>query len=89
MLIPPRRRTKRIANRLAKNGLAFARWEQGDPQLVTLRAIVETKCPQRFGRAFVYPRAWLCDMSPRVIADAILSDFARGHSRRQVASALG
>jgi hypothetical protein len=82
----PPRRSKRIANRLAKHGLTFKRFEQGDPQAITMRAIVETMCPQRFGKAFVYPRTFVLAHGARAIADAILADFARG---TRVASALG
>ena len=72
-----RRAQKRIKNRLAKHGFEFLRWEQNDPQLITMRAIVETKCPQRFAKAVVYPRNWLKHAGPRVIADSILCEFQR------------
>ena len=54
-----RRATKRIANRLAKKGFVFLRWEQADPHLVCMRAIVETTCKQRFARSFAFPTEWL------------------------------
>ena len=72
------RRAKRIKNRLAKHGLTFERWEQGDPQLVTARAILVQRS-NGLGRAFVYPRVFVVHTSPRMIADAILSDFVRGY----------
>ena len=72
------RRRKRIANRLAKQGLHFVRFEQGDPQLATTRAIL-VKQPENLGRAFTYPRAFIQTFGPRVIADAILSDYHRGY----------
>ena len=78
MLMAPRR-SKRLKNRLAKKGITFLRLEQNDPQLVTMRVVTETRCPQRFGRAFVFPREWLKCAGGRVIADSILAEFARGH----------
>jgi hypothetical protein len=76
-----RRAQKRIENRLAKHGFEFLRWEQNDPQLITMRAIVETKCPQRFAKAVVYPLNWLKNAGPRVIADSILCEFARHNAK--------
>ena len=85
----PPRRAKRIANRLAKRGLAFKRWEQGDPQAVTMRAVL-TETANGLGRVFTYPRIFVAEMGGRAIADAILDDFQRGYGRSpQVASALG
>ena len=72
-----RRRAKRVKNRLAKHGVAFLRWEQNDPQLVTMRAITETRCNQRFAKACVFPREWLKRAGGRVIADSILAEYAR------------
>ena len=60
-----------------------------DAQLVTVRAILLEK-GTGLGRAFTYPRIFVNEMGPRVIADAILSDFARGYGRPpQVVGALG
>ncbi len=72
------RRAKRLKNRLAKQGLDFLHFEQGDAQLVTIRAIL-TQRKTGFGRAFVYPRSFVKMSGPRVIADAILSDYVRGY----------
>lgn len=76
MLTP--RRAKRLKNRLAKHGLDFLHFEQGDPQLFTIRAIL-TQRVTGFGRAFAYPRVFIKRSGPRVIADAILSDYQRGY----------
>lgn len=85
----PPRRAKRIANRLAKHGLAFKRFEAGDPQAVTMRVILTEKA-NGLGRVFTYPRSWVIRVGGRVIADAILCDFQRGYGRSpQVASTLG
>lgn len=70
------RKRRRIANRLAKKGVTFLRWEQNDPHLVTMRAIVETRCQQRFAKACVFPRDWLGHVGGRVIADAILAQIS-------------
>ena len=72
------RRRKRIANRLGKKGLAFVRFEQGDRNLETTRAIL-IKRPEDLGRAFTYPRQFVLQAGPRVIADAILADYQRGY----------
>ena len=72
-----RRAQKRIKNRLAKHGVSFLRWEQNDPQLITMRAIVETRCQQRFAKACVFPMAWLSKVGARMVADSILSEFQR------------
>ena len=72
-----RRATKRIRNRLAKKGFTFLRWEQADPHLVCMRAIVETRCKQRSARSFAFPTEWLKTCGARAVADSILFDFAR------------
>lgn len=77
----PSRRAKRIKNRLAKHGLEFVCFEQGDRQLVTTRAIL-IKRPENLGRAFTYPRGFIKASPPRVIADAILCDYARGYGAK-------
>ena len=76
MTMPPRR-AKHLKNRLAKKGIDFLRFEQNDPQLITMRVITETRCPQRFGKSCVFPRDWLRGAGPRVLADSILAEYAR------------
>lgn len=80
-MIPARRATKRIANRLSKNGLTFIRYEHGDNHLVTMRVVLETK-RDHIGRVFTYPMQWLKTAPPRVIADAVLWDYAKGYGHR-------
>ena len=77
--VPTGRKHKRIANRLAKHGLRYLRMEQADRDLISMRVILETRRPPVLGRAFAYPRVWLNNVSPRVIADAVLADFVRGY----------
>lgn len=77
-MIPTPRRRKRIANRLAKHGLELIRLEQADRELVSLRLILVTKRDQ-LGRAFAFPRQWLLQSGPRVIADAVLAQYRRGY----------
>lgn len=74
------RRQKRMANRLAKKGLTFLRVEQNDPQLITMRIIMETK-RQRLGRAFVVSRDWLRRAPPRRVADGIIADYIKGYGQ--------
>lgn len=77
--MPGRRAAKRVKNRLAKKGLTFLRFEQGDRALVTMRVILETRRAPVLGRAFTYPHAWLLAASPRLIADSVLADYAKGY----------
>ena len=78
--LTPRRR-KRVKNRLAKHGLDFVRFEQDDPHLLRVRVIL-VKQPENLGRAFTYPRIFVKTSGPRVIADAILSDYAKGYGAK-------
>jgi len=86
-MLPPRRALKRISNRLAKKGLTFLRIEQNDPQLITMRIVMETK-REKLGRCFVYPREWLLKKaSPRVIADSVIADYISGYGHAPLGSA--
>lgn len=80
-MMPTGRKRKRVVNRLAKKGLQFEAFVQNDIGLITVRAIVTERISgdRVMGRAFVYPRCWVNRVSPRVIADAILSDYQRGY----------
>ena len=74
------RRQKRLLNRLGKRGVTFLRWEQGDRHLVSiLVTIPQTHRPEGSGRTFTFPRTFLAKFGPRVIADAILAEYARNH----------
>lgn len=80
--MPRRRALKRIKNRLAKRGLTFIRFEQGDSQLVTMRIILEARRSRdlpSLGRAFTYPMHWLKSAPPRMIADSVISDYIKGY----------
>jgi hypothetical protein len=72
------RRQKRLRNRLGKRGVTFLRWEQGDRHVVSiLVTIPQTHRPEGSGRTFTFPRTFLSKFGPRVIADAILAEYAR------------
>jgi len=77
------RRHKRLTNRLGKQGFTFLRREQGYPHLVTvlvtIPAMQETHHPDGSCRAFTFPRTFLAKSGPRVIADAILAQYARSY----------
>lgn len=79
-MYPPRRAAKRIKNRLAKQGLEFLRFEQAsrDHNLDLIRVILQTK-RDRLGRAFTYNRAQFLKLSPRAIADGVISDYVKGY----------
>jgi len=81
-MLPHRRAAKRIKNRLAKRGLTFLRFEQGDRNLDTMRVILETRRSRdlpSLGRAFSLSTIWLKTAPPRVIADRVISDYVRGY----------
>lgn len=80
--MPSPRRIKRIKNRLAKKRLDFIRFEQDDSQLLKIRVIFEArgnKTLPHVGRCFAFPRQFVNEVGPRVVADAILCEYRRAY----------